>query len=234
MSQGTVLRDAMLLMGGYDLTGFTNAISPENSVNELDSTCFGDQTSNFQAGLKKVAFGASGLIDPAALDPQLFSFAGGNDNLPISYANSAAIGSPAYTFQAGGSKYEMSAGVGELLKYDLQAFTRGNLARGVILDNRTGATAGGSTPLDFGAIAAGQTLVFAMHVLQAGTALTFALQRDDNSGFTSPASVYSQSNINAVGSYYFTSQATSSDNWYRINRTVNTGTFRYIAILARI
>lgn len=236
-----VLTNAMVLAGGYDLTGDANAIAVDYGAELKDCTTLGDDTRINKGGLKTVQVQVSGFYDAATQDNKNFADVGVSGN-PVGFAVGANAGDVAYFFDAVAGEYEIGESVGEINKFSLGAGAQGDLIRGVIGHNarETAETASGTgTAVDLGAVSSTQRLYAVLHVLESigsgDQALDVKIESDDNGSFTS-----------AVDQITFTQATTTStseslslagaiaDNYFRVSYTIGgTGSpsFKFVVLI---
>lgn len=236
MTSSQVATNSFIFMGAYDISGTANSIQSELGADELDATTLGDTTRNLTSGLKRNTFGAAGFVDLANYDGPMFTQIGGADTV-LSYGATKTAGSITHTFQANAGQYNTGAEVGQLLTYDLSAFTSGDLAKGILLENVTGiTTTGQGTEQNWIALAAGETLVAALHVFSVAGGvpnLELELQSDSADTFASPATPITFDAVSVVGSQYKTLAGAQTDTYYRINRATVSGTFAYAVVIGK-
>lgn len=187
----TVLTDAKVYFGGYDLSGDHNSVALAWGAEEVENTTFGDTTRTRTGGLKTAAAEGGGFWNGGAdNDQQHFDSIGVVDK-PVMFADSGDAGDAAYFMKAMTASYQIGGAVGELLPFDLSAVATGGtpMVRGTVLYNGTiGATANG-TAYQVGAVSATQKLYAALFILDdpAGTSPTIdvVIESDDASGFAS-------------------------------------------------
>ena len=126
-----VFDNAILLVKGYDLSGDHNQIALSYGVETLDNTVFGAATRTFKGGLKTASLTSRGYVQYGAnlVDEVLFNRVGVDDEVVTLFPDSVTIGSTdagsGFAMKSGGSAYNVSARVGELLPFDYTAVGRG-------------------------------------------------------------------------------------------------------------
>lgn len=231
-----VYRDQKLWLDGIDATGNTNSLAVVARLNTNDITVLGNTNRVNGAGLYECSATAEGFYT-ASLD-SLLTADFGVENVPFSFADSATAGSVAYTFKSLMSSYTPQSGsVGEELPFSLEAVCNTRLLRGTLMEAGTVTATGNGTGRQLGAVSSTQRLYAVLHVTAvSGTtpSMTVTVQRDDNSGFTTPATAVTFTAVNAVGSQWVEVAGPITDDYWRVNRTI-TGTgpsFTYAVILA--
>lgn len=231
-----ILQDQSVYMGGYDLTGRSNALALDYSADLQDCTVLGDTTHKRLAGLKTAAVQVAGFMDIDDADLFQFSQLGVTDT-PFSFgAQGDAEGSVAYTMMAAEADYKIGAAVGDILPFDAGAQSSGQLIRGSILLNSKGApltATGNGTGQQLGAVSATQRMYASLHVLGAGTgSVTAKLQSAAASNFagaTDRITFTAATDISAEHKYV---AGAITDTWWRIVYTISGGapSFKLVAV----
>lgn len=233
-----VLKDQALWFGGYDYTGVMNALGLDYGAEMVDVTVFGDQSRGRAGGLKNVAVSHQGLWDgTGVLDQELFDRMG-LAAAPMSFAMvDAAEGDVAYSFLAALGEYAPGGAVGDALAFSVSAEGAGDLVRGTLMHNATRGATGNGTGRQIDAVAAGQKLYGALHVLSAsGTAPTLdvTVESDDNAGFTSAVTQFTFAQQTAVGFEWAAPvDGPITDDWWRLVYTIGGAgpSFQFVGIL---
>ncbi|MDE2103671.1 MAG: hypothetical protein KGL39_40915 [Patescibacteria group bacterium] len=227
-----LLNNAMLVLGGNNLSGIMNAVALSYKAVALENTRFGANTKNMLGGLKEVSVSAKGYWD-SAYDAALFSDVGNGDIITAA-AQGGTEGNVAYFLQVLAAEYQTGTKVGENLPFSLTADAQGNLIRGLIAANRTGITASGTgTGFNLGAVASGQSLWAALHVLSAtGTtpSLEMVIQGASSNTFSAPTSVLTFAPMAVPGALFASVAGPLAETWYRGDWTI-TGTTPDFAFL---
>ena len=231
-----VLKDQKIWLGGLDLTGDTNAIGVDPTVETEDNTTFGDGNRSNVGGLLAVTASIEGIADPETADAKLFD-ALGVEGEPLSYGDSGDQGAVVYTMPALIGSYAPGGEIGRLFRFTASAVSR-KLVRGTLMENLTGVAAtGNGTARELGAVAAAQKLYAALHVLAVddpGDSLTIEIESDSAAGFSTPTTRLSFSAVNAVSGVWAVPVAGPiTDTWWRVTHTVagTSPAFAYAAIL---
>ncbi len=226
------LVDAEILGGPFRLTGRSNKVDFELTATELDSTNFeSDGWTESIGGLSRMASSVDGHYDAAALetgaltlDEQLFSEVAGAQ-MPYTVAPTKADGSVAYIAHAKRGNLKLFGPVGELAPFSSDVWGDGLAGRGNLLHpaNTTETSSGNGTGRQLGATATGQSLLVSIHVLSlTGTSPTIDLtvESDDNSGFTTAATVHNTGAISTPTGTIVTVAGPITDDWYRVTWTL--------------
>jgi hypothetical protein len=230
-----VLTDCIAWVGGYDFTTDSNSLTLDVSVEDKDSTVFGQSGWKSRVGgLKDVTSDLKGLWQSATLlapDPQAFANLGVAD-MGQTYAATSTEGSVAYFYQGLQPSYDLFGAVGEIAPFSIKSSCsnyvgaiRGQVtpAKGNV--SATGALGAGA---NLGAVSATQYLYGIFHVLGTpGTTVTAKIESDSTGAFSTPANVGSSFGpITTAGATWVTRTAGAiTDTWFRFNVTAITGTF---------
>ena len=227
-----LLNNALLVLGGNNLSGIMNAVALSYKAAALANTRFGDSTDHKLGGLKEVSVSAKGYWD-TAYDAALFADVGNGDVITAA-AQGGTEGNIAYFLKILAAEYRTGAKVGDNLPFSLTADAQGDLIRGLLAANKTGITSSGTgTGFNLGAVASGQSLWAALHVLSVtGTtpSLMMAIQGDVSNSFPSPTSVLTFGAMTAPGALFASVPGPLTETWYRGDWTI-TGTTPDFAFL---
>lgn len=232
-----VLTAAKVWSGGIDLSSDLNAVALEGGVEPVEATTFGVGTKIYQPGLKTVKASYAGLLDlgPTLSEEYLASLKRVED-APFSVAPTAGVeGDPAYTFRAMMTQFDKGGQVGQLLKLTGAAeASTGPLVRGSILINASKSAGGNGTAFQLGAVASGQSIYAALHLLALGGVgtLTVKVQSAAAVGFGTPNDRLSFAGLSGVTGYDW-QQATPgvlTDTWWRVTWTL-TATSALFAVI---
>lgn len=225
-----VLTDAAVLVDGYDLTGVANALALDLGAEMKDATTFGNDTRVNKAGLKTATANVRGFYDTGAAgdpDKALFDRVG-SSALPVSLIPVRTQGERAFLFTAAGAVYELGAQVGELLPFSVDLANDGDPVRGVLMADESGeASSSNAAAVQVGAVAAGQRMYAALHVLAASGSsptLDVIVESDDNSGMSSATTRISFTQATDVTSEWSSVAGAITDDYWRISWTVGGST----------
>ncbi len=226
-----VLTDALILFGGYNLSGDLNKVGVGLSADENIDTAFGDTYHSRPGGqMADVEFSAEGWYQSAALnapDPQAVN-ALGVANTVVTVADVSTTGATAYLLGLHEAKYTHGDQVGAVLPFTLTGSGSSGVgpARGRLLlpsTSLSGNTSG--TGYQLGAVSASQYVYTSIHCLTAGTTASVIVESDDNASFTS-ATTRSTTVITAVGGTSVARVAGAiTDDYWRVRVASVTGTF---------
>ncbi|MGW1324788.1 hypothetical protein ACWD64_19875 [Streptomyces antibioticus] len=226
-----VLLDARLFAGGADLTGQSNKIEVSAEVEEKDRTNYrsggykeviGGLASAELMGEGQWAAGDPGIVDDVSWADlgAVGAWSAGPDD--------SGVGDLAYFMRALRSDYKLGDAVGEVAPWSGTAKSSWPLVRGVFAHppGTARSSTGDGTAQELGAIAAGQRLYAALHVLSvAGTStptITVEIESDTEEAFgDSPETVASFDAATARGGQILRTDGTAhTDTWYRPTWTI--------------
>lgn len=227
-----VLLDCRLFAVGADLSGASNKIEMSAEVEDKDTTNYRSQGhKELLGGLASTEITGEGQWeagDPGLVDDASWSQLGGRGPWTVC-PNDSTVGALAYFTQALRSSYAQGDAVGEVAPWSGTAMSSWPLVRGQIAHPPgTPRTATGTgTGLELGAVAAGQRLYAAVHVLSAaGTtpSITARVESDDSDTFASATTRLTFDAATAAGGQILrTTGDAVTDTWWRIAWTI-TGT----------
>lgn len=230
----SVLLDCRLFAVGADLSGHSNKIELSSEVEDKDATNYrSDGWKEVLGGLGSAELSGEGQWeagDASKVDDASWSQLGGVGPWSVGPADSA-VGDLAYFMKALRSDYKLGDAVGEVAPWSGNAKSAWPLVRGLFAHPPgTPRTAtGDGTALQLGALAAGQQLYAALHVLSvAGTStptITVEIESDSQEDFGgTPETRLSFAPATAAGGQILrTSPGAHADTWYRPTWTI-TGT----------
>lgn len=229
------LTGAEILAGPLRLTGRSNEVDLTLEANELDVTTFdsGGWTERL-GGIRMAQVSAAGFYDADAIetggltfDSELFSALGGSQ-APMTVSATQADGAVAYIGGFKRGSLTMLGNVGDAAAYSTDMWGDGVFGRGALIHPATTlrTSTGTGTAVTLGTIATGRSLVAAIHILKvsadASPQLTVVIQRDDNSGFTSPTTVLSVGPVAApTSSLSVVAGPITPDDRYRVSYTIS-------------
>ena len=218
-----VFTNVQALAGSADLTGQSNEVGMQVTLNEIESTTFGSAGwREYLAGLGDTKGTITGNWSPTVDD---VAFAGvGVAGTPITVVPGGnTVGNVAYTLKTLQSTYDQGAKVGDLAPFTMGFAGVGVPVRGALL-HPTGVSrtsTGTGTAVNLGAATAGQSVYAALHVLAAsGTTptLDITIEADTANTFPAPVTVGSFATVTATGSQWVALTApSSSDIYYRVS-----------------
>jgi hypothetical protein len=227
------LIDLRVLYGAYDLSGLSNEFSVDVKVEDKDATTFTDLARRHLGSLQMGSYSIAGIEDDTT-QPKAILFANQSANVVTSFIERGALaaeGDTGYSFRARQLDYEFGGAVG-----DLQPFKVGGQADSVIFVGQVAAagtktTSSNSTGIQLGAVAAGQKLYAALHLVLANSLTSFDvdIESDDNAGFSSATTRISFTQATGLTSEWKEVSGAITDDYWRATWTlVGTGAKVYI------
>ena len=231
-------------VGGYNLAcrakGFT---APEPSVAELDTTSLCDTWTTRIGGLKSATWTADVMqdFDTNQVDQLLgVSNLGVSSPLSIAPAGTTA-GSVAYTFRATQFAYSpLSATAGDLAMATVSGMGSDSpVVRGTLMNapGTSVTSSGNGAAQQVGAVASGQKMYAALHVLSSsGTlpTLDVKVQSDDSGAFSSATDRITFSQATGITSEWSSVAGAVTDDYWRISYTLGgsgTPTFAFAVVI---
>lgn len=229
---GVIYTDCKILVGGFNLSSFSNSIGVEYGVEILDDTVFGTNgTRSNKPGLKNLSVSGGGFWD-TDLDEVLYNKIGATrDVLTFAPVGNTEGDRTFFTRAVSGTYNPLSGEVGALLPFELSFMNAASsLVRGVLLASGVKAASGNSTGVELGLLGALQRAYSALHVTATDpTSIQVIVESDDNSGFTTPTTRLTHTLITdgggVTGDWQELAGAVASDTWWRSKWTIVGGPF---------
>lgn len=126
-----ILTNAQVIIGGYNLSSDFNQIALAETVDMLDATTFGQDTRIYKGGLPRIRMTGAGLVQEGTnlVGEILYSEVGVEDEVVSIWPDTIAEGvftGGGFAFKAAVARYTpLAGGVGELLKFTVEADSRG-------------------------------------------------------------------------------------------------------------
>jgi hypothetical protein len=220
------LQDAIVYLGGYNLTGHSNAIDAQYGAEMLDDTVFSDTTRSSKAGMKTFEFTVGGLQDYTTLDSVLYDYIGVTKQV-FSFAPSStdAEGETVFTIRGVNATYAPIGGtVGDLLPFEITGRASNTaLVKGELAGIGAKTSSSNATGSQIGALSATQTMYVAAHVTAvSGTSPTLDLtvQSDNSSGFSSATTQITLAQFTAIGAKWGSVDGAITDDYWRLVWTI--------------
>lgn len=226
---GIQLTDCKILLGGYNLSGFHNSINLEYGAEMLDDTVFGTTgTRSNRPGMKTFNMTGNVFWDTVQDSVSFGRIGAAREVLSMGPVGNAE-GDYVFTVRAVNGTYNPISGeVGQLLQSEIDAMSANSLlVRGRLLANLTPkAATGNGVGVQLGAVATGQRLYSALHVVAAAaTSIVVTVESDDNSGFTTPITRITHTLFNAIGAEWLEVAGPITDTYWRSKWTIVGGPF---------
>ena len=234
-----VFNDGKVFSGGYDLSSHITSVNLDITADELDATTI--NSGGFReklGGLKDSTLSMDGFYEAGANKPDALLGASIGNELIVTTVPDAGVGNTAYFMKSRLFSYQMFGAVGEIAPFSIsKSQSDDEVVQGKIEIDGALTASGNSTGVQLGAVGATEKVYVAIHCYAvSGTStptVTFKLQSDDNSSFTSPTDRITFSNITAIGADYQSASGAITDTYYRLNYTIS-GTSPSFSIHATI
>jgi hypothetical protein len=228
-----LLNNCGIYLGGYELSGYSNAVALEIEKDLHDATTFGATSRQRVPGLSDARFSCAGCLSPVEVGAVLYDkMASTSEVVSLAAENSAA--GIVYMLRGVEGTFSLIETVNDVAKWSMNGTAAVSpVVRGSVLHRATAAIiTGTSTPQQLGGITALQSIFATLHVFSiAGTAtpsITVIVQSDNAVGFPTPVT---RLTFPAVTSVTLVSglwqeailPGLNTDDWYRIQYTI-TGT----------
>lgn len=221
------LVDAQLFVNQFNLTGLSSEVQIGREAEALDRTTFASAGNReYGAGLRSATFDLRGFLDFADDGSNEIGEAAFGATNTVSVAVDDAHGSVALLAQLLGTKFPRVWKVGEdpLWSMAMQGSTPAGVVAGRLIVPKTTVTAGGSgTGYQVGAVASGQKIYAAVHVLACTGTLGMTLVSDDNSGFTSATTRHTFTSATGATSEWASVAGAITDTYWRVNYSLPSG-----------
>ena len=234
-----VFNDGKVFSGGYDLSSHVTNVNLELTAEELDATTL--QSGGFTeklAGLKNSELTLDGFYEAGANKPDALLGTSVGNELIVTTVPDAGVGNTAYFLKSRLFEYSILGEIGDIAPFSISKSQSSDVVvRGTIQLDGSLTSTGNSTGTQLGAVGASEKCYAAIHCYSvSGTStptITFKLQSDDNSSFTSPTDRITFTGITAIGSAFQRVSGASTDQYWRLNYTI-TGTNPAFGIHATI
>jgi len=234
-----VFNDGKVFSGGYDLSDHITSVNLDITAEELDATTI--NSGGFReklGGLKDSTLTMDGFYEAGANKPDALLGASIGNELIVTTVPDAGVGNTAYFMKSRLFSYQMFGAVGEIAPFSIsKSQSDDEVVQGKIEIDGDLTASGNSTGVQLGAVGSTERIYVAIHCYAvSGTStptVTFKLQSDDNSSFTSPTDRITFSDITAIGADYQSAAGAITDDYFRLNYTI-TGTTPSFSIHATI
>ena len=250
------IKNASMLAAGVDFSAYSNMLQLEAMVEPKDSTTFSTSGwKTFLGVLKEASWNFSGFrsntaepdsifYNPSTADPGVVLGATTQVSFPATatITNPLVEGDIAFNMRAIRNQIVSTGQVGELAGFNLALKGDQPMVRGRILATVAAASATASTTgFEVGATSATQKLYASLHVTSistVGDTLDVIVESDDNSGFTSPTTRVTFTQVVSADGTHTAQWATPisgaiTDTYYRITATIagSSPSFSYVVFV---
>jgi len=222
-----VFNDGKVFSGGYDLSSHVTSVNLEITAEELDATTI--NSGGFMeklGGLKDSSLQIDGFYEAGTDKPDALLGASVGNELIVSTVPDAGVGNIAYFMKSRLFEYSILGEVGGIAPFSItKNQSADEVVRGTIQLDSALTASGNSTGTQLGAVGATEKCYAAIHCYAvSGTStptITFKLQSDDNSSFTSPTDRITFTGITAIGADFQSVAGAITDQYWRLNYTVS-------------
>jgi hypothetical protein len=221
-----ILKDLALWVGGYDVAGDHNQASFTSEADVVETTTFGSNSRTYTGGLLSMSLDLQGLqsLGSGEIEDVLSGLPG--VGRVVSFAPVNTEGSRAYLTNDLVASYTPEQGsVGDIATFTVSAQGSGDMAVGIILEN--GGTARtetfDGTAYELGAVAAGETLYAALHVLSvsgSSPTLDVIVESDEDDEMGDPSTQITFAQADSVGAEWKSKAGAITDTYYRVGATI--------------
>ncbi len=224
-----VFTDGKVFLDGYDLSSNINAVTLDITADEVEVTTL--QSGGFKerlGGLKDSNISMDGFFESGANKPDALLGASVGNEIITTIVPDAGVGNIAYFLKSKLFSYNIFGAVGEVAPFTISKSQSSDIVvRGTIAIDGSITASGNTSGAQLGAVSSTQNVYAAIHCYGvSGTStptITFKLQSDDNSSFTSPTDRATFTDITAIASEIKKVSGAITDDYWRLNYTV-TGT----------
>ena len=222
-----VFNDGKVFSGGYDLSSHVTSVNLEITAEELDATTI--NSGGFMeklGGLKDSSLQIDGFYEAGTDKPDALLGASVGNELIVSTVPDAGVGNIAYFMKSRLFEYSILGEVGGIAPFSItKNQSAEEVVRGTIQLDSALTASGNSTGTQLGAVGATEKCYAAIHCYAvSGTStptITFKLQSDDNSSFTSPTDRITFTGITAIGADFQSLAGAVTDQYWRLNYTIS-------------
>ena len=187
MAAPTVLTNATIWYGGYDLTGATNEITMNAASAEKPVSRFGDTVEATYPGAMTVGVEAKGFWDSTLDGPQFTQLTAPSTSWPLTICpDGGDAGELAYSVRAHSfnySTFEVAWGQSLPFRLSAKAVSGSYLSRGTVgIPKATYSASFNGTKYQLGAVSASQKLVASMHVFSKSALWDVDIESDADAG----------------------------------------------------
>ena len=222
-----VFNDGKAFIGGFDLSSHITSVNLEITADELDATTI--NSGGFRSklgGLKDTTLSMDGFYEAGANKPDALLGASIGNELIVTTVPDAGVGNTAYFMKSRLFSYNIFGAVGEIAPFSISKSQSSDVVVQGNIQIDSDLTASGNSPgVQLGAVGATEKCYAAIHCYGvSGTStptVTFKLQSDDNSGFTSPTDRITFTGITAIGADFQSVAGAITDQYWRLNYTIS-------------
>ncbi len=219
----TLLKDARLLVGGYEVTSDHNQMSLNLVRPPVAKPVFGIDSNVYLPGLVTADYSLDGWFDSdgsVAIDDIKFAqFDATISNVLTIVAPDGAVGAAAYAFESIDTGYSPLGGtIGDIAAFNVSGTSTGDVMKGVVIEAGTTARSGTLTTAEYelGDIVAGEILWASLHVIATtGSPTLDVVIQSDTTGFPSPTAHITFPQATTIGDGFLSYTTAESDTFWR-------------------
>lgn len=222
-----VFNDGKAFAGGYDLSSHVTSVNLEITAEDLDATTI--NSGGFRTrlgGLKDSSLQMDGFYEAGANKPDALLGASIGNELLVTTVPDAGVGNTAYFMKSRLFSHQIFGSIGEIAPFSISKSQSSDVVvQGKVQVDGDLTATGNSTGVQLGAVGATEKCYVGIHCYGvSGTStptVTFKLQSDDNSSFTSPTDRITFTGITAIGSDFQSVAGAITDQYWRLNYTIS-------------
>lgn len=226
MGEAFVMKDCKIFLGGYDISGDSNAASVEVGVDVHDTTPFGYGGFRRKSpGLENIDMKVDGFFEAGpgtAQDKLLEEFDQADEVLSV-FPEGGTPPTLGIGFRGMIGKYTSGGKVGDIYKFSSEFQGFGLSVMQTLMENAERTATGNGTVRNLGQVSATQTLYGFIHIFNVeGTlpTLDVKLQSDNLEAFTTPTDRLSFTQAIEAGAEVKTFTGLIADDWWRVVWTI--------------
>jgi len=240
----TVLKNCRIYVKGYDLSGKTNQLTMNHTIDMKDRTCFGTNSRQRKSGLHDLDVSVSGFWSSTnssggPVDKTVFDHVGATGPITI-VPSGTDIKNVAYFSDNVVASYSPSGSIGDLFGFTFAANGNGALARGKVLRSGLLTTdPAASTSMALGTNSTQKRAMVSVHVLgytgSAGGDVTLEVYCSSAANLASPTTLFSINITTALvgkGAIYTTAMPSTIDAYYASKVIQNDSSDRKFTVMA--
>jgi hypothetical protein len=218
-----IFKDCKIYTDGVDLTGLSNSVSMNITVDLKDKTVFGSSYTKRIPGLSSVEISGGGFYDASTGDKTVFDDLTSTSQVFSVIPEGTDLGNVTYSVQKVESEYSPGFQIGEVASINFACYGDGTMARQKLLEVGSLSTALSATVRNIGVRSSTKEYLYA--VLQsvrgctaAGQDLVMKVQTSSSSGFGSYTTSLKFTTLTTANhtAQWKTTQPSTAQNWYRV------------------
>ena len=196
-------KDTVVLHNQYNITSSLDSTSIDRTIAVLDTSVFGQDSRTYTPGQKDGTISVEGFADPAAVGiDSILSGTFGSTATYVTVSLGQTAGSNAYLIDSIENQYTTTSSVTDLVRIsgEYQTAQDGICAGVLLLPVTTATTTATGASYDRSAVEITGSVGYCHVTAASGTSPTLdvSIQIDDNSGFTSPTTLLTFSQVGPI------------------------------------